>query len=289
MLTREVDLNRTEQAARAKQFLQLHHQPEVLVLPNVWDALGARLLVELGYPAIATASASIAFSLGYDDGEQISFEALLGAVQRISDVVDVPISVDLERGYADDTKALAENIHRLLQAGVVGINLEDSLREGKELRATEEQCERIGAVRQAAEHDDIPLVINARTDVFLGQMRDKDERLQQAVLRIRAYRQAGADCLYPIGLADLQSLRILQDEVSAPLNILATATTPDIATLQQHGVARLSLGPGLLRAAFTAMHSVAVSLQKEGNYEAFANSVTSDVIRRFVKHERMPD
>lgn len=273
-----------EQRRKAERFRALHREGRLLVLPNVWNPLGARLLASLGYPAVATASAAVAYSLGYDDGEQIAFEEMLSVVGRIARSVSVPVSADIERGYAADAKGVRSNVHRVLAAGVVGINIEDSFEEGGALREVNEQCERIRACREAGDEAAIPLVINARIDVFMqaGDM-PLSERLEEAIARGKAYLDAGADCLYPILLADLTALKALHAATGSPLNVYASASAASMYDLESAGIARLSIGPGMLRAAVTAMRDVALELKAYGGYDRFTrNAITSDEIRAFL-------
>ena len=198
------------QAAKAQRFLALHHDPKLLVLPNIWDPLGARMLESVGYPAVATASAAVAFSQGYDDGEQIPFDLMLDVIRRIAERVEVPVTADVERGFAGSPEDVAENMKRVLQAGAVGINLEDSRSEGGELLAADAQADRLRAVREMADREQIPLVINARTDVFLRDTpTSRSEKIEEAITRGRRYLEAGADCLYPIGAGDLETVRTI--------------------------------------------------------------------------------
>lgn len=279
------------QSEKAKRLLELHDGPELLILPNVWDPLGARVLAGLGFPAVATASAAVAFSLGYDDGERISFAVMREAVHRIAGAVDVPVSADLERGYATTPAGVAAHVREILEVGAVGVNLEDSLIEGGELRPVAAQCDILRAVRQAGEDFGVHLVINARTDVFLRQGgTPPPARVQEAISRACAYREAGADCIYPIGLSDLSALMQLREATGAPLNVFASDATPSIATLKAAGIARLSLGPGLLRACTTTLKRVADQLLAGGSYDIFTRDVlTSDDIRKFLSLERMPE
>jgi 2-methylisocitrate lyase-like PEP mutase family enzyme len=272
------------QAEKAARFLELHHAPKLLVLPNIWDPLGARLLQGLGFPAVATASASVAFSLGHDDGERIAFTTMCDVIARIAASVDVPVSADIERGYATTPEAIAANMQRVLVAGAVGINLEDSIVEGGALQPIAAQCRTIRAVRNVADAAGVHLVINARTDVFLERSRAKPkQRLQAPIERAQAYLEAGADCIYPVGLADLDGLVRLQRETGAPINVYASANAPSIADLEAAGIARLSLGPGLLRACVTTMKRVCEDLQRGGNYDSVTrDAMTSDDIRRFL-------
>jgi 2-methylisocitrate lyase-like PEP mutase family enzyme len=281
-------VNRDVLAPKAEAFRALHDAPKLLLLPNIWDPLGARLLEKLGYPAVATASAAVAFSLGYDDGERVSFEAMLGVIRRIADSVEVPVSADIERGYAQDPDGVAERVRDVLEAGAVGINLEDSVDDGS-LRTIDAQCARIAAVRAMAQAQGIPLVINARTDVFmLGPAAAHADKVEEAIVRAKAYLDAGADCIYPITLEDLDTLRQMRAETGAALNVYASATTPPMHELEAAGISRLSIGPGLIRASFTSMQRIARELLDYGGYDAFTTTaVPSDEIRKFVSKERM--
>ena len=263
-------------AARAARLRELHHAPELLILPNVWDPLGARMLESLGYPAVATASAAVAYSLGHRDGEVMPFEEMLGAIRRVARAVEVPVTADIERGYSDTPEGVADNVARVIEASAVGVNIEDSLAEGGELRDVDGQCERIAAARSAADAAGVPLVINARVDVFISQSGDPDEaRLEETVARARRYLSAGADCVYPITLNDLGLLKELRAAIAAPINVYASPGTPPVPDLEAAGIARLSLGPGLLKVSLSAMKLVAQALREGGPYEAFTSGVIS--------------
>lgn len=275
---------------KAERLLELHHDPKLLVLPNIWDPLGARLLESMGFPAVATASAAVAFSKGYDDGEKIRLDVMLDVIEQIAASVSIPLTVDVEGGYADKPDAVAENIRRVLEAGAVGINLEDSRAEDRALRSIEEQCARIQAVRKMAVRESVPLVINARTDVFLRESGDPAKvRFAETLSRSRAFLDAGADCIYPIGLGNLEMLEALRGELRAPINVYAAASAPGMRELEQAGISRLSLGPGLIRASLDRMREVARALQAYGSYESFTQNVmTSGEIREIVAKGNMP-
>jgi 2-methylisocitrate lyase-like PEP mutase family enzyme len=281
--------DRSKQAEKAKRLLELHQAPRLLVLPNVWDALGARLLQGLNYPAVATASASVAYSLGYDDGQQISWDAMVEAVRRVASAVDVPVTADIEAGYADRPEELAANVRQIMDAGAVGINIEDSRFDGDLLHSIPAQQERLRAVRAMADAEGIPLVINARTDVYLREITDSSEkRLDRAIDRARAYLEAGADCFYPILLDDLDALKAIRKATGAPLNVYASASAPSVRALEDAGIARLSLGPGLLKVALTAMKDAAEQLQKDGSYRHLnENVMSSEEVEHFVRKEKM--
>jgi 2-methylisocitrate lyase-like PEP mutase family enzyme len=277
------------QTKKAETFLQLHHDPKLLVLPNVWDPLGARLLEGLGFPAVATASAAVAFSLGYDDGQRISFDAMLAAIARVCDSVDVPVTADVESGYAEDLDDLADNIRCVIRAGAVGINLEDSIDEGDFLLPAEVQCDRLRAVRAAADLEDIPLVINARIDVlFKGSAENREAQIQDTIERAQAYLQAGADCVYPILVGDLETLKRIYEAVQAPINVYGDQSAAPMPDLEAAGISRLSIGPWMLKAAFTKVRDVAAALKDYGSYGVFTDgTMTTQEIRRFLRDDRM--
>ncbi len=278
-------MDKTTQIQKAEKFLALHHEPKLLVLPNIWDPLGARLLEGLGYPAVATASAAVAYSLGYDDGQKIKFDAMLDVIERIASSVAVPMTADIERGYAEHPQEIAENIRQVMHAGAVGINFEDSSFEGGPLQPIDFQCERIQAIRNMADKEGIPLVINARIDVF---MRSADispsEKIAETISRGKAYLDAGADCLYPIGPGDVETLKRIREETEAPINVYASKLAASMKELAAIGISRLSLGPGLIRASLTTMRNVAQQLLDYGPYDSFSaeDIMTSDEIRKYI-------
>ncbi len=236
-----------QRAQQAETFRALHNGDRPLLLANVWDPLGAAIVASAGFPAVATASAAVALSRGFDDGEKITIDELAELVERIAGVVEVPISVDFERGYGPTAAEVGESTARLLNAGAVGVNIEDSLEDGA-LRNIDEQCERIHAVRLAGRAADVPIFINARTDAFmLGQP------AEEGITRLEAYAAAGADGIYPILCADPNTLAEIHNVVFLPINVLLTPSLPPLADLVAAGVRRISLGPGLLGIAAGAV------------------------------------
>ena len=278
-------MDKTTQIQKAEKFLALHHEPKLLVLPNIWDPLGARLLEGLGYPAVATASAAVAYSLGYDDGQKIKFDAMLDVIERIASSVAVPMTADIERGYAEHPQEIAENIRQVMHAGAVGINFEDSSFEGGPLQPIDFQCERIQAIRNMADKEGIPLVINARIDVFMrsGDI-SRSEKIAETISRGKSYLDAGADCLYPIGPGDVETLKRIREETEAPINVYASKLAASMKELAAIGISRLSLGPGLIRASLTTMRNVAQQLLDYGPYDSFSadDIMTSDEIRKYI-------
>lgn len=269
---------------KEKQFLKLHHNGELLVLPNIWNPLGATLLEEIGYKAVATASASIAYSNGYDDGQKIPFDELLFLLKKIVNSVQIPVTADVESGYASNNSQLKEHIKKLIDTGIVGINFEDSLHDESNLFSKEEQSEKIHLIKKTASEMGCHLFINARTDVFIKQNNaSKEEKLKEAIERGKAYKDAGADGFYPIFLKEKTAIETIIKEVLLPVNILMVAGIPDFRALKEIGVARISLGPGFLKKATQSMKNIAEKLLNyEGMEEITENPVTSDYLKNLI-------
>lgn len=272
------------QITQAQTLLSLHHNQQLLILPNVWNPIGARLLEAKGFPAIATASAAIAESLGYADGEQIKLDTLLDVVARIVRSVDVPVTVDFEAGYSESIEGLQENISKLLDTGAVGINFEDGRNHNTDLRPIPEQVKRIQAIRQVAARRNIHLVINARADSFFanGFTTDK-ERIEDVIARANAYVEAGADCVYPIGRGDKATVTILRQRINAPINILAAAKTAGLKELQGIGINRVSFGPFIFRSLLAKMSAMFDEIKNLGGYESVMDNVwTGDHVEKYL-------
>jgi 2-methylisocitrate lyase-like PEP mutase family enzyme len=237
-------------AGKADRLRELHGGPTVLVLPNAWDAASARAVEAAGFPAVATTSAGVVESLGHRDGEEAPVDEVLAAVARICRAVSVPVTADLEGGYGLDPVALVDG---LLEAGAVGLNLEDTDHRGPgPLVDAEEQAERLAAVKEAGRARGVDLVLNARIDVHVREVGPEEGRLAEAVRRGRRYREAGADCLYPIVVSDEDDLRALVDGTRAPVNVLLRPGAPPVSRLAELGVARATFGSGLMRVALRA-------------------------------------
>ena len=232
-------------ARQAEMLRRLHHGAQPLLLPNVWDVASAHAVAGAGFPVIATSSHAVAASLGYPDNDSMPVEEAFGAIARISRTIDVPMTADLEAGYRLPAPEL---VRRLLDAGAVGCNLEDTDHHGPGVLAPiATQVERLRAVREAGRAAGVPIVINARIDVFLREAGEPESRLPEAIRRGQAYASAGADCLYPIGLGDPAAIETFMREVGAPVNIWLRPGGPSRATLAGLGVARISLAGGLFR------------------------------------------
>ena len=273
------------QKEKALKLYALHHTGKLLILPNIWDTLGALLLESLQFPAIATASASVAFSNGYNDGEQLPFSEVLVRLKQIANAVDVPVTADIESAYATTDAQLRENIELLLDTGIVGINIEDTRTENHTLYSMEEQCNRIRIVKDVAQERDIPLFINARTDVLIhGKLFSSEEaKFEEIVKRGIAYKEAGAGCFYPILMKNPEDLKRLVTTIDFPVNVLTFPGIPSLKMLEELGVARVSLGPNYLKLALKTMKDMALKLKDyEGLNEIINNDVTSDYVKGLV-------
>jgi len=254
------------QAEKAEQFRKLHRGPRFLVLPNAWDVASARILEELGYPAIATTSAGIAFSLGYPDGQRVSREQMLEVVARIARAVRVPVTADMEAGYGITAKDMSETARALIAAGAIGLNLEDVTGEDESSHVNITlQSEKIRAIRETASSLGVPLVLNARTDTYLMPIGPAETRFDRTVERLRAYRHAGADCLFAPGLRDGETIRKLVTALDAPLNILLMAGGPSLRELEKMGVARASAGSAVMRATLSLVQRIGKNLMQAGS------------------------
>lgn len=275
------------QAGKAKQLHQLHHSGSILILPNIWDVLGAKLLQDIGYPAIATASASVAYANGYNDGEHIPFPKLLHILKSIAGSVNVPVSADIESGYAANERELAANTRLLIETGITGINIEDTDVQTGSLLPLNVQCTRIQLIKKVALENGVPLFINARTDSFIHEQPFTSPRqlLEETIQRGLAYKAAGADCFYPILANKQEQIQAIVAAVDLPVNVLLTPSSPAIHSLEQLGVARVSLGPGFLKHAVQAMQQLALKLQQhEGLTEMAGNSITSGYLQKLVNN-----
>jgi 2-methylisocitrate lyase-like PEP mutase family enzyme len=256
--------------AKADAFRGMHQGPPILILPNAWDAVTARLFVKAGARAIATTSAGIAATLGYADGQKVPRELMVEAIARIARVVDVPVTADIESGYAASPKDLHESIRAVINAGAIGFNLEDAAGNSSQpLFALEHQIERIRAARVAGDNANVRVVINARTDVYLAKVGEPATRFAETVRRLNAYREAGADCLFVPGVTDIPTLTQLVRSVPGPLNVLAGPGMPPVADLQRIGIARLSVGSGIMRATLALARDAADELLQKGTYNTF--------------------
>ena len=264
------------QKERAAQFRRFHHGAPLLVLPNVWDAASARIVEQAGFRAIATTSSGVAAALGYSDGQHISRDMLVEALARITRVVECPVTADIEAGYGNSIEEVLQTVKDVITTGVVGINIEDSLKQQeKALADVSYQVELIKALRELATSMDMPLVLNARVDVFLLAIGEPESRFEHAVQRANAYLQAGADCIYPIGILDRNMIANLVKDIDGPINILGGPPAPTLPELAQLGVARVSLAGGLMRSVLGHLRTIAQELREHGTYASMNTEALS--------------
>ncbi|MEU3250595.1 isocitrate lyase/phosphoenolpyruvate mutase family protein [Streptomyces sp. NPDC006997] len=250
---------------RAVAFRALHVPGRPLVLPNAWDLASARIVADAGAAAVATTSAGLAWALGAADGDRLGRDAALGAVAVIAAGVRLPVSADIESGYARDPEGVADTVRAVLAAGAVGVNIEDASHEPGRgpLRPLTEQAERIAAARGAADAAGVPLFVNARVDTFLRGAGGVDDTLERAA----AYLAAGADGIFVPGTVDPGTVKLLADGVDAPLNVLVGPGAPPVSELAALGVARVSAGSAIAQATHALIRRAARELLGTGTYD----------------------
>lgn len=265
-------MNLDDQRVRAADLRERHRGPQILVLPNAWDCVSARLMEQAGFPAIATTSGGIAALLGYPDGQRISAEEMLLMVGRIAVTVSLPVTADLEAGYGNSPAAVAETMRRAIALGLAGANLEDGGGPNQPLAEIARQTDKIRAVCETAAAARAPFVLNARVDTFLHGSGNPAEQFREAVRRARAYHEAGAACVFPIGLRDRATIAQFVREVAGPVNIMAGPGAPSVAELEQLGVRRVTFGTGLMRAALPGVQRLIRELRATGASESLAQT-----------------
>jgi methylisocitrate lyase len=248
-----------DQAHKAEQFRGWHIPGKPLILFNIWDPGSARAVAASGARAIATGSWSVSHANGFDDGERLPRAVAIDNLRRIVGAIDLPVTIDLESGYGEASKAVGETIALTIDAGAVGCNIEDSFPATGQLRETLDQTDRIRSARQAADAANIRFFINARTDVFFQRPPDQHDEamVDQAIERAHAYAEVGADGLFAPGLADLALIARLAEASPLPLNIMVGDATPPLRALADHGVARVSHGPRPYLLAMKALEDAA--------------------------------
>ncbi|MFE5210385.1 isocitrate lyase/phosphoenolpyruvate mutase family protein [Streptomyces sp. NPDC056600] len=249
------------------RFRSLHTPARPLALANVWDVAGARVVEAAGAPAIATTSAGVAWSLGASDGNRVSRDLVLDVLARIASAVAVPVTADIEGGYGQSPAEVAETVARVLDAGVVGVNIEDGTRSPRTL------ADRIEASREAAEKAGVDLFVNARTDTYLLGLGDPATRLRDTLARARTYVDAGADGVFVPGVTDPAVVAELAAGLTVPLNVMAGPGAPTVAELGALGVSRVSLGSGVAQAAYAAARRAALDLLGTGGYAALDQAI----------------
>ena len=244
--------------SQAAAFKALHAGPEILVLPNAWDAASAATMEDAGAKAVATSSAAVAWAHGYADGDFFPVPLVITAIAEIARVLKVPLTADIEGGYTDDLAQLAETIKAVVGAGAVGINLEDGRRDA-DLHAR-----KIEATRKAADQAGVDLFINARTDVYLKGLAEGEAARAEVLARAKTYADAGADGIFIPGPTDGDLLAVFAKEIALPVNAMARGGLPNAAALQAAGIRRLSSGGGLFAAAYGTLARATAAYLKDG-------------------------
>ncbi len=262
-------MERSSLTTLAARFRAAHEQGRLLVLPNAWDAASARLVETSGAEAIATSSAAVAWSLGYQDGQHLPIEALVAATAAIARVVSVPLTVDFELGYSDDPALVAAAVLHLTDAGAVGVNLEDGSAPPELL------ARKIRAVREAAAARGVDVFINARTDVYLHGLVPPAEAVEETIRRARIYGEAGCDGLFVPKVTTAADIEAIVRGTALPLNVMAMPGIAPVAELRRLGVRRLSVGPALMEVALSAARRACVELLEHGTYASlFVDDIT---------------
>src|SRR5438874_10705287 len=268
-------MSTAEQAAKAEAFRALHRGPRLLLMANAWDAVSARVFEAEGFAAVATTSGGVSWAIGYPDGEAAPWDEVVGQTARIARAVAVPVTADIEAGFGETPEAVGRSIGEIIRAGVVGVNLEDGLRSGSPpIRPIDDAVARIRAAREAARAAGVPIVINARTDVYIKNIGDEQSRFDQAVARGRAYLAAGADCFYPIGLRDPGTMGRLAKALDAPININVRAGSPGVAELEALGVKRASTATAIPLMAMGLVRQLAEQLRATRRFDALNPAMT---------------
>jgi len=277
-------MDKTSQAQKAALLKKLHHGPKILVLANAWDAISARIVEEIGFPAVATTSAGVAATLGYPDGQRVSRDEMLGVVARIARAVQIPVTADMEAGYGTTPEEMAETARQLIAAGAVGLNLEDMTGDDENSQVDLPlQVEKIRAIQEASSAAGVPLVINARTDIYLMPIGPAETRFERTVERLRAYAKGGADCVFAPAVKDAETIEKLVKAVEAPVNILLMPGVPNLNELEKLGVARASIGSGLMRATLGAIRNIATAMfERRDDWELFAEAVPYAEVNRLL-------
>jgi 2-methylisocitrate lyase-like PEP mutase family enzyme len=243
-------------------FYQLHHQNTPLVIANAWNVKSAQVIEQSGFAAIATSSGAISNSLGYEDGEKMPFNELLYILQRIKSGTNIPLSVDMERGYTNDLNELADHIQRLADIGVAGINLEDN--QGEDL-----YLKKLSAIKNQLEKNNHKLFINARTDGFLQKV---DSPIETTIRRAKLYQEAGADGLFVTGISDVQTIKEIASSVSLPLNVVGSPGLFSFKALAEIGVRRISMAAFLYKATCNPLENMLKEIEKVQSFDPLYSS-----------------
>lgn len=268
-------MNTSEHRKLAEDFRKLHRAPPILLLPNSWDPMSARIFEAAGFPAAATTSGGLAWALGYQDGEKAPWPEVVAATHRIAEAIRVPLTADIETGYGATPDALARSVTEIIGAGAVGVNLEDGTPNPQEpVRTIDDAAARIRAARAAASAAGVPIVINARVDLYLKHVGDEATRFTETVRRAEAYLAAGADCIFVFAVADIDLIKKLTAAIKAPVNVVGRAGGPGLKALEAAGVARVSIASGASMVVMSTIQRIAEELHQKGEFDILKASIT---------------
>ncbi|HKV77013.1 MAG TPA: isocitrate lyase/phosphoenolpyruvate mutase family protein [Candidatus Sulfotelmatobacter sp.] len=277
-----------EQKKKAEAFRAMHTGTGAVLLPNVWDVASARIIEEAGFQAIATTSAGIAFAQGFPDGQKIPADQMITAIAHIAAAVRVPVTADVEAGYGQRPEDAGRTARNVINAGAVGMNFEDATGNADHpLTELTLQLERIHAIREAAENMSVPLVLNARTDVYLLQIGDPGRRYDQALQRLAAFRDAGADCVFVPGVRDADTIGRIVADLKCPVNILGVPGSPSVPELVKLGVKRISLGSGPMRASLGFLRRLAEEVKTSGTYKPMEDAPSHAEMNGLMSRQRI--
>jgi 2-methylisocitrate lyase-like PEP mutase family enzyme len=272
---------------KAIQFRNLHRSGHILILPNAWDVVSARIFEELGIQAIATSSGGISSSLGYPDGQNISMVEMLRVVERISRSVALPVSADMEAGYGNKWEEMEVMARGVISAGAVGLNIEDATRRiQRPLSEIGEMTNKIRAIRKVSKLTDIPLFINARTDAYRLDG-DEEQKIKSTIERGKAYLDAGADCVFPFGLKSTEGISKVVRELDGHVNIIAGPGSLPIPQLEKLGVERVSFGTGTIRSTIGTLQKIVEELKESGTYDSIKSlAITHEELNQLASPRR---
>lgn len=252
-------------------FFKLHHAEKPLLIANAWDITSAKIFEQLGFEAIATSSSAIAYSFGYEDGENIPFDLLLQTVKRIIGQINVPLSVDMERGYSSNIAGIIQNIEKLHDLGAVGINIEDSIMEEKrKLRPVEDFQKILSAIKNGLGQKKINMYINARTDAFLLKA---SSPLEETIKRIRAYENEGATGIFVPFISDKKDIGEVVKATRLPVNVLCAKQLPSFKELEGLGVKRISMGGAIYKAMTKSIEQIVKTIREEQSFESISKVI----------------
>ena len=272
-----------QQRIFADNFRARHHGPGVLMLPNVWDAMSARLFAAAGFEALATTSGGVAWALGYPDGEQAPWPDVVTATARIVHCAQVPVTADIESGYGESAAEVGMHVAEIVRAGVGGVNLEDGRNGG--LRSTEDMVARLAAAREAANRQGISIVLNARCDIFHLRHGEEVTRLSAAIDRCETYFAAGADCVYPFGLRDPETIAKFVKAVGGPVNVTGRPGMPAAMELERFGVARITIASAPTLVVMDAIAHLAAALRADGSFDMLTSTLHRPDVQKLFQLE----